>query len=76
MCTNFKDPGIQKYCGLLFREIENNIDTIFIQLPPPKPTIKKFDAQGNVKQVQNMAHYYNAYGGCIAGDCMAKLSNG
>lgn len=35
MCTNFKDPGLQKYTGLLFREIENQIDTIFIQLAPP-----------------------------------------
>jgi len=76
MCTNFKDPGIQKYCGLLFREMENNIDTIFIQLAPPTPTIKKYDAKGNVKQVQNMSNYYNAYGGCIAGHCLCELPNG
>ena len=76
MCTNFKDPGLQSYASELFRENEGRIDTVFIKLPPPTPTIKKYDNQGNVRQVQNMGNYYNRYGGCIHGECTAELING
>jgi len=76
MCTNFKDPGLQGYASDLFRENEGKIDTIFIKLPPPTPTIKKYDAKGNVHQVNNMAGYYNRHGGCIHGDCLAETVSG
>ena len=76
MCTNFKDPGLQGYGGELFRENESKIDTIFIKLPPPTPTKKKYDAQGNAHQVNNMANYYNRYGGCIHGECLVTTVSG
>lgn len=73
MCTNFKDPGLQGYASDSFRNNEGSIDTIFIKLPPPVPSIKKYDAKGNVRnaKVNNMDKYYNNYGGCIHGDCVA-----
>lgn len=76
MCTNFKDPGLQGYASELFRLNESNIDTIFIKLPPPTPTIKKYDPKGNVRQVNNMAGYYNRGGGCIHGDCQVTTNEG
>ncbi len=76
MCTNFKDPGLQGYGSEIFRENESKIDTIFIKLPPPTPTIKKYDDQGNARQVNNMAGYYNRGGGCIHGDCTAISISG
>lgn len=76
MCTNFKDPGLQGYASELFRSNESNIDTIFIKLPPPTPTIKKYDPKGNVRQVNNMAGYYNRGGGCIHGDCEVTTNEG
>lgn len=52
------------------------MDTVFINLPPPTPSIKKYDAQGNLKVVQDMSNYYDQYGGCIYGDCLATLADG
>ena len=76
MCTNFKDPGLQGYGSELFRDNESKIDTIFIKLPPPTPSIPKYDAQGQARQVQNMSNYYNRYGGCIHGECLAVTNSG
>ena len=76
MCTNFKDPGIQLYASSMFKKAQNKIDTIFIKLPPPEPTIKKYDAHGNLKQVADMSSYYDEDGGCIGCNSMVKLANG
>lgn len=76
MCTNFKDPGIQLYSGPVFKKHENKIDTIFIKLPPPEPTIKKYDSNGNLKQVDDMSDYYDMYGGCIGCDSDVKMFDG
>lgn len=69
MCTNFKDPSLQLYGGKLFRELQSTMDTIFIGLAPPIPSIPKYDAKGNVKVVADMGGYYDYYGGCIYGEC-------
>jgi hypothetical protein len=37
-CNNFKDPGVQHYCGKLFKKIRDDVDATFLQLPPPKPS--------------------------------------
>ena len=76
MCTNFKDPGLQNYGGNLFKTLQDSIDTIFIKLPPPTPSISKYDAQGNLKQVQSMDDYYDAYGGCIHANCLVHMADG
>ena len=51
----------------MFEKIQDQIDTIFIKLPPPEPSIKKYDSQGNLHTVGDMGHYYDQYGGCIYG---------
>lgn len=41
VCTNFKDPLLQFYGGQLFEKYQNQMDTIFIKMAPPKPSAKK-----------------------------------
>lgn len=76
MCTNFKDPGLQLYGGELFKTLQNTMDTVFINLKPPVPSIKKYDAHGNLKVVQDMSNYYDYEGGCIYGECDVKMGDG
>ena len=76
MCTNFKDPGLQLYGGELCKSLQGTSDTVFIHLTPPIPSIKKYDAQGNLLVVDNMNNYYDQYGGCIYGECEALMANG
>lgn len=37
-CNNFKDPGVQVYGGALFKKLQDEIDDVFNELPPPKPS--------------------------------------
>lgn len=39
-CSNFRDPGLQKYGGALFSEIQDLADQAFNGLPAPKPSKK------------------------------------
>jgi len=39
-CNNFKDPGVQVYGGQMFQTKRDEVDDIFMKLPPPKPSIK------------------------------------
>ena len=71
-CNNFKDPGVQHFGGQVFQKNRDALDTIFLALPAPEPSIK---SAANI-QVNNMANYYNAGGGCIAGDCMVLMGDG
>jgi hypothetical protein len=41
ICTNFKDPALQFYGGKFCTDNRDKMDTIFIKLPPPKPSAKK-----------------------------------
>jgi hypothetical protein len=72
VCTNFKDPGLQGYGGNLFKTLQNEVDTLFIKLPPPEPTVKKPEYVAPA----SMASYYNYGGGCIAGHCMVTMADG
>jgi len=72
-CNNFKDPGVQNYGGEIFSKIRDKIDDIFVKLPPPKQSVKKAGPQPVIK---SMAKFYNAYGGCIAGDCVVLMADG
>jgi len=36
-CNNFKDRGLQHFGGELFSRIRDDLDDIFLTLPPPKP---------------------------------------
>jgi len=65
-CNNFKDPGVQHYGGELFMQLRDQIDDIFLALPPPKPSRTEYDYGGGGAAAAapvNMAGYYNAGGG-------------
>jgi hypothetical protein len=42
-CNNFKDPGVQVYGGTLFQLIQEMADELFNQLPPPKPSVRRYE---------------------------------
>ena len=48
---------------------------MFIKLPPPQPSIQKYDNSGNLKVVDSMDDYYDEYGGCIDGECLATMAD-
>ena len=75
-CNNFKDPGVQHYGGELFNKIRDKIDDIFLALPPPKQSIVQHNNGGHQPVVKSMAQFYNAQGGCIAGDCIVLMADG
>lgn len=46
LCNNFKDKGIQNFSGELFETIRDRIDTIYNELPAPKPDIVHYSRRG------------------------------
>ncbi|KAL9645704.1 hypothetical protein ABK040_003436 [Willaertia magna] len=75
-CNNFKDPGVQFYGGKLFKELQNEADVIFCELPPPEATAKSSYSSYSYTQPVNMSSYYNVGGSCFNGDALVLLSNG
>jgi len=78
-CNNFKDPGIQFYGGKIFQDLRDKIEEIFIKLPPPKPSARSYGGYGGssaAAPLASMATYYNASGGCIAGECLVSMADG
>lgn len=73
VCTNFKDPALQLYGGDLFNKYQNQMDTVFIKMAPPKPSAKKEKNIVYKPAPVNMKSYYNYQGGCIDGDCIVKV---
>lgn len=74
-CNNFKDPGVQHYGGALFRDIRDDLDDIFIKLPPPtqrsNDSYRSYGGGGPV--TVSMAQYYNCAGGCFHGDASVRM---
>uniref|UniRef100_A0A6B2KYL0 VWFA domain-containing protein n=1 Tax=Arcella intermedia TaxID=1963864 RepID=A0A6B2KYL0_9EUKA len=70
-CNNFKDPGVQRYGGKLFLDIQKKADKLFSDIPPPQPSKKTTAAP-----VASMATYNNAYGGCFDGECWVEMGDG
>lgn len=73
VCTNFKDPGLQKYAeGTLFEKLRNEGDDIFMAMPAPKPS-----HGGERMNSANFSRtYYNASNGCFHGNCDVTLEGG
>ena len=89
-CNNFKDPGLQSFGGALFAEIRDDLDDIFLTLPPPKPrtvithreeTVERSPVKAAKPAARradaffSMASYHDRYSGCFSGDGAVSLSN-
>jgi len=87
-CNNFKDYAVQHFGGKFFEETRDNIEELFLKIPPPIPSVnnesgaswrlrrKITDKISNPipSNVQiNMKKYYNKSGGCFHGDCLVEL---
>jgi Mg-chelatase subunit ChlD len=72
-CNNFKDPGIQVYGGEMFQQKRDQIDDIFVKLPPPKPSIPRRQPPS---PMYSMHAYHNAAGPCFAGECLVQMASG
>jgi hypothetical protein len=89
-CTNFMDPGLQKYGGMLFHIQREMGGTIFVSLPPPTPTMHRVDVpayssfsapasapvQRPPSPVQMDAYYGGGGGGCLGGSSLVTVVNG
>eukprot|EP00732_Lithocolla_globosa_P003985 Lithocolla_globosa_v1_NODE_3438_length_1668_cov_44.847489.p1 type:complete len:497 gc:universal NODE_3438_length_1668_cov_44.847489:57-1547(+) len=61
LCNNFKDPGVQIYGDDMFRKLRDELEDIFMKLPPPVPS-PRAQAMGYTAPV-SMTRYYNASSG-------------
>ncbi|KAI8621359.1 hint-domain-containing protein [Chytriomyces sp. MP71] len=84
-CNNFKDPGVQVYQSPLFEDLREDINEIFLKLPPPKPTPRRsyFGAAPSSASIStsspstiNMSRYYDPNGVCFAGENLITLASG
>eukprot|EP01128_Nolandella_sp_AFSM9_P008725 TRINITY_DN5402_c0_g1_i1.p1 TRINITY_DN5402_c0_g1~~TRINITY_DN5402_c0_g1_i1.p1 ORF type:complete len:763 (-),score=155.00 TRINITY_DN5402_c0_g1_i1:7-2235(-) len=85
-CNNFKDPGVQHYGGVLFNQIRDEIDDIFLELPPPKASLpprtkSSYGAKpGSSPAPQRSSYtnfsYHSSSNPCFTGDCLVTLANG
>lgn len=75
-CTNFKDPGLQHYGGRLFQRLRDEIDDIFVRLPPPKPSVRATTHDPTYRPPASMQAYHNSSNPCFHGDCAALLADG
>lgn len=80
VCNNFKDIGPQVYGGSLFKLLRDEADTLFSNLPPPKPstTISPPMAhqQSNVRSTFSMRYFNNCRNVCFHGNGMVRLFGG
>jgi hypothetical protein len=76
-CNNFKDPGIQVYGGQMFQQKRDQIDDIFVKLPPPKPSVRRSNhSPSSSGNAVSMRTYHNAAGPCFSGECLVRMASG
>ena len=85
-CNNFKDPGLQHYGGKLFRSLRDEVDDIFVKLPPPQPTFPIDNTGGYRRGHGGVAHvsrpvasmnvYHMASNPCFDGECLIAMADG
>ncbi len=73
VCNNFKDAGVQFYGGLLFEELREKMNEIFISLPAPKPS-RPGKAAGSSNF--SMARLHHASYGCFAPEALVLMADG
>ena len=76
--NNFKDIGLQYYGGLLFRNIRDDADDKFNNLPPPtpKPSRSGFSSSSTNTPIVSMTSLNNRAAACFHGDCLVTMNNG
>ena len=88
-CNNFKDPGVQVYGGALFKKLQDEIDDVFNELPPPKPSNAMLMRGGATRgggvmrggcsvpaAPTSMRSYNTCRNPCFTGDSRILLSDG
>lgn len=77
---NFKDEACMVFGGKCFKNFVDHIADTFDSLPPPKPSLKIYDAVTRSYQqgsgVASMRSYNDANGGCWTGDCLITMADG
>ena len=71
LCNNFKDPGVQCYGNTLFKQLQKEIESLFLSLPPPKASL----SHGSNAPV-SMNSYYSSSNPCFDGEGLVKLEKG
>merc|ERR1711976_621353 len=69
-CNNFADPGVQNYGSEEFKQVRDQLNDVYEDLPPPKQSHKNRMGT-NARQITNM-RAYNFSGGCFSGDSFVK----
>lgn len=76
MCINFKDHAMQVFKSTRFITEQRRVEEVFTILPPPKPSDSSRGHSGSPRSyggsVQTMAGYYDASGGCFAGESKVR----
>lgn len=85
-CNNFKDPGVQTFGGELFKKIRIEIDDIFNNLPPPKPSCNAIginsihnsihNSNYNIAPMVSMVSYNSQRSVCFAEGCKVLMNDG
>jgi len=83
-CNNFKDFGVQHYGGKLFSELRDQLDELFLKLPPPVPSAStssshsssSYSSSAAASSPVSMSSYYNSSNPCFAGNCLALMADG
>lgn len=84
VAMNFKDPGLQIYGGDLFHDIQAEGDSIFCDLPAPKPSgaarvASSFSSALGLSAIPanpiNMSVFHNQSAGCFEENTLVKLGD-
>ncbi|KAJ3125841.1 hypothetical protein HK098_008154 [Nowakowskiella sp. JEL0407] len=77
VCNNFKDPGVQPYIGDYAKNVRLKLDDMFLNLPPPTPSIRKSKSSNRRSgNTVNMMKFHNANNPCFAGWCTVLMGDG
>ena len=83
-CINFKDFALQKYGGKLIKNKRDELEEIFIKMPPPTPSVNPGRSlsrtrggyqQSTVSAPVDMSRYMNRGGGCFGEDCEVLMGD-
>lgn len=87
-CNNFKDKSVSVYGGKLFNKIVEEIDDIFANMEPPKPSVAVRNCDYPAKGMRGSGggasatptidfrqSFHNASGGCFHGNSNVAIMN-